>query len=101
MDFNTGNQAAKFLHHLGNHALWPMEPTHLLVLTAEERVARQRSLVANLSQVKRIQKSSLRNLSHLTQLVIILLFQTRLLLSLFQEDCVEDALKRQDILATR
>ena len=52
MDFNTGNQAAKFLHHLGNHALWPMEPTHLLVLTAEERVARQRNLVANLSQVK-------------------------------------------------
>ena len=101
MDFNTGNQAAKFLHHLGNHALWPMEPTHLLVLTAEERVARQRNLVANLSQVRRIQKSSLRNLSHLIQLVNFYFFQTRLLLSLVQDDCVEDALKRQDILSTR
>ena len=101
MDFNTGNQAAKFLHHLGNHALWPMEPTHLLVLTAEERVARQRKLVANLSQVKRIQKSSLRSLSHLIQLVNFYFFQTRLLLSLVQDDCVEDALKRQDILSTR
>ena len=46
--------ANKFLVEISNFTLWPLNPTHLATLTADQRDRKQEELVVELSQVRKV-----------------------------------------------
>ena len=47
------NMANKFLVEISNFTLWPLNPTHIATLTADQRDRKQEELVVELSQVRK------------------------------------------------
>ena len=55
MNFEAANCANDLITALSQHALWPLEPSHLLPLTDTERKQKHAELLEQLSQVREFQ----------------------------------------------
>ena len=55
MNIEASNTANDFVTALSQHALWPLEPSHLLPLTDVERKQKHAELLEQLSQVLKLQ----------------------------------------------